>query len=134
MSLLSCINKHCPVISHIHTRINKNTKLTCCICNENYNFCKIPICIDNNNYIKKKINKKIEITIYLTLIKKDLNYDVIGIIVDMLSEKYYKLNINNIEHFMKCKKCAPHFLNYINNNACGKHILPRINNDNNSFN
>ena len=37
-----------------------------------------------------------------------------------------KLNEEGIKHMMKCIKCAPSFIEFVHNNSCPHHILPRI--------
>jgi hypothetical protein len=127
MNLCKILNSKCPKVSHYHGMNLKKQRIipNCLICNPNNYLYHIPICPKNSNYSIITISNELKKCIYECLLPK-LNTDVIKIIINFLNEKYYFLNLNNINHFINCYKCSPIFIKYIDENSCGFHYLPRL--------
>ena len=138
MSLISTISLCCPNgVSHDHSINHNPTKEFpdgCIFCEEK------PERYEFNHICKDYFSKTIIILNpqQLNILDKIFSTDLFFLpfeIRNIIYEKstYVKYNINEIHldedginHMMKCLKCSRSFMNYVNNNACPNHILPRI--------
>ena len=132
MLLAEHINRHCPKVSHIHSKGTNNLEPSQCIlCNQNLlaNFnlsCDLyfimePLKIPHINVLRQIFNKSDKF--YLPVELQDI------IIKYSTRKKYLTINLDKygIIHMINCRKCSPIFLIWLDKNSCRNHILPRIN-------
>lgn len=148
MSLVSIVNSYCPLgVSHTHSlnhepeREFPNGCVICVSSPKRNRFSKV--C---SNYFDDTIIKlsRIQIlTLHLIFSREEfympneLRFKIFKL--SKYTKKEYipiLLNEKGIDHMMKCRKCAPIFLEYLDKNTCSNHIIPRktYNDENIMFN
>lgn len=134
MSILDYINIKCPHLKgecHAHARRKTpNTLKECVVCNETllahiiypHNECKYYI-----TEVPFHSNESRHLSIFY-LKESVLPQEIIDIIVNtpIYTNKNPELNKNGIDHIMDCVNCSHKFLEWIDTNACSRHILPRL--------
>ncbi|VVU95680.1 hypothetical protein CPAV1605_1435 [seawater metagenome] len=134
MNLVNYINSKCPVgFSHSHClgENPKNNKTECALCQNHQkifgkciNFKKITITTPSIDEIT---------TLKFCLTKSDKYYlpveiqDIVIKFCKYREIKYpvLKLDKEGIDHMTKCLKCTQMFVNWYQNEACNRHMLPR---------
>lgn len=141
MSLVSFINGYCPLgVSHTHS-INHEPEREfphgCVICvssPERNRFSRI--C--PNHTLKTIVELSNSQLLILHLIFSSEEFYIPNELRFIIFKhcKYLKienipilLNEEGIDHMMKCRKCAPIFLEYLDKNTCPNHMIPRKNQD-----
>jgi hypothetical protein len=139
MSLVKYINVLCPTrVNHSHSaniRSNKQYLDGCSICKPNINRDNFLHFCDNYILETKKILDKNQIFTLQLIFSIDKYYlppELISIIFkncefNILEKIPILLNYDGIKHMWKCVPCSKYFINYLEDETCPKHIVPRKN-------